>query len=184
MKSIELTLQEQDQKLYACAPHVGRVSLFSQLPDVLTAGSMIGTLQVLRTNHALIMPSGGPWRVRKNHVHMRETGVGVGDILVELQSWEDQDGDAAEADEHHGTHYGSPMAGQFYLRPSPEDPPFISVGDTIEPGTQLGLVEVMKFFYPLIFEGEGQWKITEILAEDASALEAGDPVIAMERVES
>lgn len=183
MKTLELTLQTREQRLVGCAPHVGRVSLFAQLPDVLTEGAMIGTLQTLRTRYALVLPQGGPWKLRKQEVERRETGVGVGDVLLELQSWQDDDSAQTDHDDDQGTVYGAPMAGQFFLRPSPEEPPFIRVGDVIEPGTQLGLVEVMKFFYPLVFEGEGQWKIRQILAQDASALEAGDPVVALEALE-
>src|SRR5690625_338508 len=183
MKTLELTLHTHEKTLHASTPQVGRVSLFAQLPDVLTEGSMIGTLQTLRTQYALVLPAGGPWRLRRKYVERRETGVGVGEPLLELHSWAenaDQEQDVAAAAQNT---YGSPMAGQFYLRPSPEEPAFIHVNDVIEPGTQLGLVEVMKFFYPLVFEGEGRWKISEILAQDASALEAGDPVIAIEPVE-
>lgn len=183
MKTIELTLHTRDQTLYATSPQVGRISLFSELPSVLTEGSMIGTLQTLRTRYALVMPKGGPWKLRAKQIERRETGVGVGEALLELRTWEDSAHDESAHSTSAKNHYGSPMAGQFYLRPTPEDPPFIRIGDTVEPGTQLGLVEVMKFFYPLVFEGEGRWRITEILAKDASALEAGDPVIAIEPVD-
>lgn len=185
MKPLELKLQIHDDTLYACAPQVGRVSLFSQLPRLLTEGSVVGTAQTLRTTYTLQMPAGGPWTLRRREVDERDTGVGVGAQLLELQLWEE--GGADEHSDAHADgseHYTSPMAGQFYLRPAPDKPAFIRVGDIIEPGTQLGLVEVMKFFYPLVFEGEGRWKITEIFAEDSTSLDAGDPVIGMERAEA
>jgi acetyl-CoA carboxylase biotin carboxyl carrier protein len=39
---------------------------------------------------------------------------------------------------------GAPMIGTFHRSPSPKDPPFVEVGDTVEPGQPLGLIEVMK----------------------------------------
>lgn len=38
----------------------------------------------------------------------------------------------------------SPMVGTFYLSPSPDDPPFVRVGDKIEKDTVVCIVEAMK----------------------------------------
>jgi len=40
----------------------------------------------------------------------------------------------------------SPMVGTFYLRPSPDQPPFVAVGSAVQPGDTVCLVEVMKMF--------------------------------------
>lgn len=40
----------------------------------------------------------------------------------------------------------SPMVGTFYLRPSPDQPPFITVGGAVQAGDTVCLVEVMKMF--------------------------------------
>ena len=40
----------------------------------------------------------------------------------------------------------APMVGTFYLRPSPDQPPFITVGGTVKAGDTVCLVEVMKMF--------------------------------------
>jgi acetyl-CoA carboxylase biotin carboxyl carrier protein len=40
----------------------------------------------------------------------------------------------------------APMVGTFYLRPSPDQPPFITVGGTVQAGDTVCLVEVMKMF--------------------------------------
>jgi len=49
----------------------------------------------------------------------------------------------------------APIDGIFYCRPTPEDPPFASVGDILVAGQTLGLIEVMKTFNPVKFEGAG-----------------------------
>lgn len=40
----------------------------------------------------------------------------------------------------------APMVGTFYLRPSPDQPPFVTVGGTVQAGDTVCLVEVMKMF--------------------------------------
>ncbi|HYH22282.1 MAG TPA: acetyl-CoA carboxylase [Azospirillum sp.] len=40
----------------------------------------------------------------------------------------------------------SPVPGTFYRRPAPDKPPFKDVGDRVEPGDVVGLIEVMKTF--------------------------------------
>jgi acetyl-CoA carboxylase biotin carboxyl carrier protein len=38
------------------------------------------------------------------------------------------------------------MVGTFYLRPSPDQPPFVAVGDVVQAADTVCLVEVMKMF--------------------------------------
>ena len=40
----------------------------------------------------------------------------------------------------------APMVGTFYLRPSPDQPPFVAVGGKVQAGDTVCLVEVMKMF--------------------------------------
>ena len=40
----------------------------------------------------------------------------------------------------------SPMVGVFYRSPSPEDPPFVVVGDQVKVGQTIGLIEAMKVY--------------------------------------
>ena len=40
----------------------------------------------------------------------------------------------------------SPMVGTFYLRPSPDQPEFVTLGGTVQAGDTVCLVEVMKMF--------------------------------------
>jgi len=45
-----------------------------------------------------------------------------------------------------GVPVASPMAGIFYASPSPDADPFVEVGQKIEPGQVVGLIEAMKLF--------------------------------------
>lgn len=52
----------------------------------------------------------------------------------------------------------SPIPGTFYRRPSPEEPPFKSEGDSVAVGDVVGLVEVMKSFIEVKSEVAGTIK--------------------------
>ena len=63
----------------------------------------------------------------------------------------------------------SPMVGTFYRSASPEKPAYVKVGDTIEPGSVVCIVEAMKLFNEI--EAEVSGKIVKVLVEDASPVE-------------
>lgn len=65
------------------------------------------------------------------------------------------------------------MDGMFYLSSSPQDPPFVKIGDTVVPGQTIGLIEVMKSFYPVQFNGSQSAIITDIAITNASAVTSG-----------
>jgi biotin carboxyl carrier protein len=68
----------------------------------------------------------------------------------------------------------SPLPGTFYRRPSPEAAPYVGEGDSIEEGTVVGIIEIMKTFYDVPSEHAGV--LERFLVEDASLVDAGDPI--------
>ena len=68
----------------------------------------------------------------------------------------------------------SPLPGTFYRKPTPDDPPYKSEGDSVAEGEVIGLVEVMKSFYEVKAEISGV--IVAFLVEDEGAIMAGQPV--------
>ncbi len=69
----------------------------------------------------------------------------------------------------------SPMVGVFYSAPSPNDPPFVKVGQEVEAGDQLGIIEAMKIMNPL--EATQSGIIEEILVSNGDVVQFGQPVI-------
>jgi acetyl-CoA carboxylase biotin carboxyl carrier protein len=69
----------------------------------------------------------------------------------------------------------SPIPGVFYRRPSPGEPAFAEQGDAVEPGTVVGLIEVMKQFHELQAESGGV--IREFAVENEGVVGAGDVVV-------
>lgn len=66
----------------------------------------------------------------------------------------------------------SPMVGLFYRAPSPSDPNYIEVGDHVEVGKTLGLIEAMKTYNEITAELSGT--VLEIRATNAALIETGD----------
>lgn len=63
----------------------------------------------------------------------------------------------------------SPMVGTFYRSSGPDKPPFAKIGDSIETGQTVCIIEAMKLFNEI--ESDVKGKIVKILVEDASPVE-------------
>lgn len=72
----------------------------------------------------------------------------------------------------------SPMVGTFFAAPAPNAEPYVSVGDTVEPGQTVGIIEAMKMMNPIVAEVAG--RITNILINDAQPVEYGQPLMLIE----
>ncbi len=72
----------------------------------------------------------------------------------------------------------APVSGVFYQRPSPGEPPFKAVGEAVSVGETVGLIEVMKTFFPL--EAETAGRLVRFVAKDNVEIETGDPLVELE----
>ena len=72
----------------------------------------------------------------------------------------------------------SPMVGTFYRSPSPESPAFVSVGDSVEAGQTLCILEAMKLMNELQAEVAGV--VREISVENAEPVEFGQVLFRIE----
>ena len=68
----------------------------------------------------------------------------------------------------------SPMVGTFYRTPSPDSDPFIRVGDRVEEGTVVCILEAMKVMNEIQAETSGE--IAEVLVENGEPVEFGQPL--------
>lgn len=85
---------------------------------------------------------------------------------------------AKSADESKYVTIKSPMIGTFYRTPSPDKPNFVSVGDEIQPGKVLCIIEAMKLFNEI--EAELKGKIVKVLVENATPVEYDTPLFLVE----
>lgn len=65
----------------------------------------------------------------------------------------------------------SQMVGTFYSAPSPDSAPFVKVGDRIEPGTIICMIEAMKLFNEI--ESEVSGVIEKVCVNNAESVEYG-----------
>ena len=74
-------------------------------------------------------------------------------------------------------HITSPMVGTFYRAPSPDAPPYVEVGQEVDPETVVCIIEAMKVMNEIKAEMTGV--ISEILAENAKPVEFGQKLFAV-----
>ena len=85
---------------------------------------------------------------------------------------------AVEADPYAGAHIvKSPIVGTFYPAPSPDAEPFIKVGDRVEVGKVLCIVEAMKLMNEI--ESDASGEIVAVLAKPGQPVEYGQPLFAI-----
>jgi acetyl-CoA carboxylase biotin carboxyl carrier protein len=68
----------------------------------------------------------------------------------------------------------SPFVGTFYRKPNPDSPNYVSLGDKVDKGHVLCIVEAMKLMNEI--EADVAGKITAILVDDGAPVEYGQPL--------
>lgn len=88
---------------------------------------------------------------------------------------------AAAASNENQVTFRSPMVGTFYRKPGADKDVFVKVGDTVKNGDVLCIIEAMKLFNEIEYDGEAGGKIIKILAEDSSPVEYDQPLFLIEK---
>lgn len=69
----------------------------------------------------------------------------------------------------------APMIGTYYSAPAPGEAPFVQVGDEIEIGQVIGIIEAMKIMNEIVADYSGI--LAETLVENAQPVEYGSPLM-------
>ena len=72
------------------------------------------------------------------------------------------------------------MVGVFYRASAPDQPAFVKVGDIVNEGQTLGIVEAMKMLNPI--EAPSAGRITKVLVSDGQSVEHGMPLFTIEEI--
>ena len=93
----------------------------------------------------------------------------------EVFSAEPQIQQEIETSKTQGNVITSPIVGTFYRKPSPDKDPFIRVGDTVDKGDVLCIIEAMKMMNEIKSDFSG--KVISIDIEDGQPVEFGQSII-------
>ncbi len=113
-------------------------------------------------NHAPINSHTAPAATSMHHTASAVIETAVGTVAAEVSG--------------HTVH--SPMVGTAYLAPSPQASSFVKIGDNVQVGDVLCIVEAMKMFNQI--EADAAGIIKSILVENGQPVEFGQPLFVIE----
>ncbi|MBX3272403.1 MAG: hypothetical protein KF729_19240 [Sandaracinaceae bacterium] len=149
------------------------------------AGTTIGALEVLGRAVPLVAPSGafgvatqpaGPRLARRP--------VGHGDALFTLdpegvRGATDTTVATGEAAGASGPVFRAPLGGRYYGRPAPDEPPFVEAGAALAGGETVALIEVMKTFNRVRYDGE-PGRVVRVVPVEGADVAQGDVLLVLE----
>jgi acetyl-CoA carboxylase biotin carboxyl carrier protein len=122
---------------------------------------------------------------------LTEIDIATGDISIRLRAAKtgggsktvvtatpSHTGEAQAAPQVTGHVVTAPMIGTYYASPAPGEPPFIRVGDTVQAGQTIGIIEAMKIMNEIVSDRAGV--VLEVIAANAQAVEYGSPLVRLD----
>lgn len=181
---IARTEETAEGRVRVLAPRVGLWSAHPHGGALLGPGSQAGILEALNRRWSIRIPDGVRGRVVGGIPHDRIVPVEFGQTLFELAPLGDAEttsaaagdpvGEGAALDGAHAI--PAPTDGVFYRAPSPGAEPYVTEGDRIRRGQPFGLIEVMKTFNQILYDGPGlpeEGRIVEFRCGDGDEVRAG-----------
>ncbi len=143
--------------------------------------SDIGELRVKEGDFAItIKNKGAEQPVYTSHVSVPQPAP-VKSVAVEQEVATKQTPVATTTVSDNTITFRAPMVGTFYRKPGADKDPYVKVGDVIKGGDVLCIIEAMKLFNEIEFDG-GEGRVVKILAEDSSPVEYDQPLFLIEKV--
>jgi len=160
------------------SPRVGRFRPAITTGALLAGGQRLGDFEILGEHMDLLLPEGIAGEVTEILLADKVENVEYGQPLILLAPLRMDGSGSATGDgvkdkgaTSKGREVKAPTAGVFYRRATPGAPAYVEVGSRIKIGQTIGLVEIMKCFNPVRYEGAGlpgEATVLEIRAEDSS----------------
>jgi acetyl-CoA carboxylase biotin carboxyl carrier protein len=115
------------------------------------------------------------------HLSLKKAGAGVKTVVREELNTENNLENKEEIKELPGDEIEikAPLVGTFYRAPSPEDKPFVTIGQTVKKGDVVGIIEAMKMMNEITAAQDGV--VTAIDAEDGSLVEYDQTLVRLGR---
>lgn len=196
--SLELTQRPEGAGFALFVPRPGVVRHLPAAGTTLTAGAIVGELEVLGVLHALVVPRGasgaitfvaalsGPGASKRAKVTV-EAGQKLLVLDPSALSASVLSGpSSAAASDATGLVFRAPLGGRYYARPSPAEPAFVSEGTEIGAGQTVALLEVMKTFnrvrYAALDGLPERARVLRVIPKDGDDVMGGDPLLELEAV--
>lgn len=192
-------LERRDQgRVELLAPSPGLWRDAPSIGALIRPGDAIGSLEILGIEHRLRAPEGALGIVLEgehaSELTRRPVDTGAPLLLLDPDALSRSGGPAAiDSEQRAGTEPGregklvfvSPSSGRFYQRPAPDRPAFVELGQILERGQTIGLLEVMKTFTRINYDDPklpARARVVAMLAIDQGDLGRGDPILELEAV--
>jgi len=143
-------------------------------------GGVLGSWERLNRRWTLVLP-GDVTGVVVGDARGRRTAMGFGDVLFTLAPLRGIEIPAAPAAATpaglpEGTRaLVAPTEGVFYRSPDPASPPFVVVGGRVRRGQPIGLIEVMKTFNQVLYDGDvpDEAEVVDVRHDSGEEVKAG-----------
>lgn len=176
METLVCNIIVDNARIIVVSPLIGRLKLSVSTGQLLGPSQVIGTAMRLNRHFVIKLPAEmAVATIAAITSADRVIAVEFGEHVMELQVV-GKEADTRALDKQKNvtsTSVDAPMDGMFYLAASPKDPPYVKIGDVITPGQTIGLIEVMKCFYPLKYQGRERVMILDIVVTSASPVSSG-----------
>lgn len=147
-----------------------------------TARDVLGTLAVLGQTIELVVPAGVTgWIDGELSARTVDYGDPIATLVPAQAGSAGEEAAAAASQQASGPVFRAPTSGRYYGRPSPDKPPFVTAGVELLEGSTVCLLEVMKTFNRVLFDGE-RARVKEVLVAEGADVNAGDPILALEPI--
>ena len=147
------------------------------LMDIRKIKTLIEMLEASNLNEIEVSQGEESVRISKSSGEIKvlqDSNIGINN---ESQSINKIDNNQIE-NEIKGNQVTSPIVGTFYRKPSPDKEPFVKVGDIVNKGDVLCIIEAMKMMNEIKSEFDG--KISSIEVDDGQPVEFGQTIIVIE----
>jgi len=146
--------------------------------------------KVSREAHELLKKAGGP---------VTKIKVQAGDVEIAIE-WDPNAAPAGPLPSGYGlppagstepqtageaegrTAVTAPLVGTFYRSPEPGAKPFVEVGDMVESGQEVGIIEAMKIMNRIV--ADASCKVVELLVNDGDMVEFGQPLMLLDPLDA
>jgi acetyl-CoA carboxylase biotin carboxyl carrier protein len=187
-KSLVLAAAREGERVKLLCPGVGVFSLARGEGQTLAAGDVAGVLTTLGSTVELLVPDGVAGVVVSARPERILAPADYGAELYELAPLAAGSARAAQAAATGAADgalvFRSPSAGRFWQRSAPGEPVLASVGDLVEAGKAIGLIEVMKTFTMVSYATRGglpaRARIARVLVEDGAEVSDKTPLFELE----